>query len=81
MKKTLLLLSILILALSGCATDGGSTTTAAPTVSTSSVQKATTSTESVTVACPVACLTMHCPPPNGQTRLCCPRVPYTQTCP
>jgi PBP1b-binding outer membrane lipoprotein LpoB len=81
MKNKLLLLSVLILALSGCATDGGGTTTTAPTSSTSSVQKTTTSTESVAVTCPVECRTMNCPPPNGTTKLCCPRVPYNQTCP
>jgi hypothetical protein len=24
---------------------------------------------------------MACPPPNGTRRLCCPVLPYTQTCP
>lgn len=32
-------------------------------------------------SCPVACLIMHCPPPNGIIMKCCPRVPYNQTCP
>ena len=31
--------------------------------------------------CPVACRSMNCPPPNGPTMQCCPRVPYNQTCP
>jgi hypothetical protein len=24
---------------------------------------------------------MACPPPGGVSKLCCPVVPYTQTCP
>lgn len=32
-------------------------------------------------SCPVTCKTMNCPPPNGTVKLCCPKYPYTQTCP
>lgn len=35
----------------------------------------------VTVACPQTCRVMACPPPGGVSKLCCPVVPYTQTCP
>ena len=72
MKKLLLLLSVLVLVLSGCKP----TTTTSPEAPAAKV-----GIEGVTVACPVACKTMSCPPPNGTLRLCCPKYPYTQTCP
>lgn len=37
--------------------------------------------KSITATCPQTCKIMNCPPPGGSSRLCCPVVPYTQTCP
>lgn len=37
--------------------------------------------DGATAACPVTCVTMACPPPSGTVKVCCPRAPYTQTCP
>jgi len=72
MKK--LLLSVLILALSGCAAEDKS-------ASTSPEATATQPGAIVETICPKPCQTMACPPPNGTRRLCCPVLPYTQTCP
>jgi hypothetical protein len=53
----------------------------APTEPKPAAQTAPAAPDTVTVACPVQCQSMNCPPPNGVYKLCCPRSPYTQTCP
>ncbi|MFZ3018569.1 MAG: hypothetical protein WA056_08960 [Gallionella sp.] len=77
--KKLLLLAALIFAVSGCATEK-TATAPEPAQTTAPAATESATPRVIEATCPVACMVMHCPPPGGPTKKCCPVSPYTQTC-
>lgn len=76
--KKLLLLVALIFSVSGCAT---TETAQEPAAQTTAEPAQSATIQSIEATCPQICRVMHCPPPGGVVKKCCPVAPYNQTCP
>jgi hypothetical protein len=80
--KKLLLLAALMFAVSGCATTDTAQESAAQEPAQTTAEPAQSAAiQSIETTCPQICRVMHCPPPGGPIKKCCPVAPYTQTCP